>query len=277
VRMTPYEWGQAIIMASSSNSIVRWHARESSYGNTNILGVINIVTDGYTWVTYNIGPQEYPLPTGYHYYVYADNSDYSGYVYATDSDISTITLRYSSAPPSEFSGGGYISVPSLYNQVQAQSNGVYIKAANWTETPTYSYNWLFGTDGTFKVPAPGIIDHNNKPIGKRTSTVYENINESGNIGVDASSYDEYVIPLSASGLSANFLPPSNAYDSQIIMWNIRYLHNTDSVTLDSHFRVPMTTLNWSLSAGRMDIFAAKYNGPDNKWDVISFAPGYIIF
>ena len=153
-----------------------------------------------------------------------------------------------------------------------------MKVANWTETPTYSYNWYFGTDGTFRLPQYGVIlDNNNKPIGKRTSYVLGTMYSSDMVGVDASSYDEYVIPLSGSGLSATILPPSNPYDSQIIMWNIRYLYNADAVILDSAFRLPMTTLNWSLSAGRMDIFAAKYNGPDNKWDVISFAPGYIIF
>ena len=278
VRMTPYEWGQAIMMASTSDSIIRWHVRESAYGNTTILGVANIVTDGPTWVTYNIPTQEYPLPTGYHYYVSTDNSDYSGYLTATDSTIDTITIEYSGAPPSEFYGSGYLNPPFLYNQVQAQSNGVVVKVANWTEDPTYSYNWSFNTDGTFRLPQYGVIlDNNNKPIGKRTSSVYSVIYASTDISVDASSFDEYVIPLSGSGLSATILPPSNPYDSQIIMWNIRYLFDAGAVILDSAFRVPMTTLNWSLSAGRMDIFAAKYNQPDGKWDVISFAPGYIIF
>jgi len=278
VRMTPYEWGQAIMMASSSDAIIRWHVRETAYGNTNILGVVNIITDGATYVTYSIASQEYPLPTGYHYYVYTDNSDYSGYLYATDSSLDTITIQYSSAPPSEFYGSGYISAPSLYNQVQAQSNGVVVKVANWTEDPTYSYNWYFDTEGNFRLPQYGsILDNNNKPVGRRTSYRLNTMYSSDTVSVDASSYDEFVLALSGANLSATILPPSNAYDSQIIMWNIRYMFNADAIILDSAFRVPMTTLNWSLSAGRMDIFAAKYNGPDNMWDVISFAPGYIIF
>ena len=278
VRMTPYEWGQAIMLASTSDSIMRWHVRESATGNTTILGVANIVTDGPTWVTYNIPTQEYPLPTGYHYYVYTDNSDYSGYLVATDSTLDTITIQYSGAPPSEFYGSGWFYTPSLYNQVQAQSNGVVVKVANWTEDPTYSYNWYFDTEGNFRLPQYGsILDNNSKPIGRRTSYVLGTMYSSDTVSVDASSYNEFVVPLSGEDMTPIILPPSNAYDSQIIMWNIRYLYNADAIILDSAFRVPMTTLNWSLSAGRMDIFAAKYNGPDNKWDVISFAPGYIIF
>ena len=277
VRMTPYEIDQAIIMASTSDSIVRWHVRETAYGNFSILGVANIVTDGATYVTYNIPTQEYLLPTGWHYYVNADNSDYSGYLYAVDSTTDTITIQYSGAPPSDFFGGGYLYAPSLYNQVQAQSNGVVVKVANWTEEPTYAYWWSFNTDGTFQVAQGGIRDYNNKPIGRRTSQDLGTIYASTEITVDASSYDQFVVDLSGSGLSATFAVPDNAYDAQIIMWNVRYMFNADAIILDSNFRLPMTTLNWSLSAGRMDIFSAKFNELDNKWDVISFAPGYIIF
>jgi hypothetical protein len=82
------------------------------------------------------------------------------------------------------------------------------------------------------------------------------------------------VTLSGTSTSATFATPISAYDAQMIMWNVRYASNISLVSLASGFRTPLTTLNWSLSTNRMDIFAAQYNQPDNKWDVVSFAPGY---
>lgn len=97
---------------------------------------------------------------------------------------------------------------------------------------------------------------------------------SATISCNALSADQFVVSLSGLALSATFAAPISAYDAQIIMWNVRYTTNIARVLLASSFRTPTTTLNWSISTNKMDIFAAKYNALDSKWDVISFAPGY---
>lgn len=109
---------------------------------------------------------------------------------------------------------------------------------------------------------------------KRTSYTLGTFTSSQTITSNALSADRFVVTLSGASTSATFATPISAYDAQMIMWNVRYASNISLVSLASGFRTPLTTLNWSLSTNRMDIFAAQYNQPDNKWDVVSFAPGY---
>jgi hypothetical protein len=111
---------------------------------------------------------------------------------------------------------------------------------------------------------------------KRTTLTLPTLTSTGNITCNALSADQFVVSVSGATISATFTTPTNPYDAQIIMWNIRYNTNIAGVSLSSDFRIPTTTLNWSASANRMDIFAAKYNQLDSRWDVISFAPGYLI-
>jgi len=109
---------------------------------------------------------------------------------------------------------------------------------------------------------------------KRTTLTLATLSTTGTLSSNALSADQFVASLSGIALSATIGAPISAYDAQIIMWNIRYTTNIARVLLASSFRTPITTLNWSISANRMDIMAAKYNLLDSKWDVISFAPGY---
>jgi len=109
---------------------------------------------------------------------------------------------------------------------------------------------------------------------KRTTLTLATLSTTGTLSSNALSADQFVASLSGIALSATIGAPISAYDAQIIMWNIRYTTNIARVLLASSFRTPITTLNWSISANRMDIMAAKYNSLDSKWDVISFAPGY---
>lgn len=111
---------------------------------------------------------------------------------------------------------------------------------------------------------------------KRTTLTLATLSTTGTISSNALSADQFVVALSGIALSATIGAPISAYDAQIIMWNLRYTTNIARVLLDSSFRTPITTLNWTISTNRMDIMAAKYNALDSKWDVISFAPGYII-
>lgn len=113
---------------------------------------------------------------------------------------------------------------------------------------------------------------------KRTTLTLSTLSGTGlrGISADALSADQFVISLSGASLSAGILAPSNPYDSQVIMWNIRYLTNVAGISSAPVFRTPLTTLQWTLSTSRMDIMTAKYNLLDSKWDVIGFSPGYLI-
>ncbi len=114
------------------------------------------------------------------------------------------------------------------------------------------------------------------PYQRTTLTLPTVSGTSGTISSNALSAGQFVVALSGASLTATIATPSNPYDAQIIMWNLRYTTNVAAVSLAAGFRTPLTTLNWTVSANRMDIMAAKYNLLDSKWDVISFAPGYII-
>ncbi len=153
---------------------------------------------------------------------------------------------------------------SVYNTVSSNSattwnyQGTDVKAltSNWQA----SYTALASTSATWQT--------------KRKSLTLASLTTTGTVSCNALSADRFVVTLSGASTSATFATPISAYDAQMIMWNVRYASNISLVSLASGFRTPLTTLNWSLSTNRMDIFAAQYNEPDNKWDVVSFAPGY---
>jgi hypothetical protein len=46
----------------------------------------------------------------------------------------------------------YLGVPSIYSQFRTKSDGSWIQNANWTEDPTYSYDWHFKNDGSIDFP-----------------------------------------------------------------------------------------------------------------------------
>lgn len=111
---------------------------------------------------------------------------------------------------------------------------------------------------------------------KRVVNTNSTISSTQNILFNALSADHFIIPLSSSGspLTATFGFPTNGYNGQLLMWDVRNLTNNCYVSLSSNFRSPVSTLSWSNSANKMDILAAKYNQLDNKWDIVSFLPGY---
>lgn len=93
---------------------------------------------------------------------------------------------------------------------------------------------------------------------------------------DASMVDQYIISVSGSNVSAIFAYPTNGTNKQLLVWDVRFLSNNTYVELSSNFRLPTTTLNWSNSANKLDMIASKFNTQDNKWDVVSFLPGFSI-
>lgn len=216
--------------------------------------------------------------------------------WGTDSGVRTLTANWQ----------------NTYTTVQANSaswaidsttdTGVRALTANWQNTYTtfsgqsasnasvystvQSNSSTWGTGGG-SLPAGGTVNQilikNSDTAGdaswknKRTTlTLATASGASATISCNALSADQFVVSLSGVALSATFAAPISAYDAQIIMWNVRYTTNIARVLLAASFRTPATTLNWSISTNKMDIFAAKYNALDSKWDVISFAPGYTI-
>ena len=190
----------------------------------------------------------------------------------------------------EQSLGVYTTVQSNSAAWAADSvtdTGVRSLTSNWQNTYTTvqsnSSTWGSGTS----LPTGGATNQvlvknsatNNDVSWKNKRTTLTLATASGasaTISCNALSADQFVVALSGVALSATFAAPICAYDAQIIMWNVRYTTNVARIILASDFRAPATTLNWSISANKMDIFAAKYNQLDSKWDVISFAPGYSI-
>lgn len=184
---------------------------------------------------------------------------------------------------------------SVYTTVQSNSAqwatdsttdaGVRALTANWQGTYTTVQSNSSSWGGGGSLPSGGTVNQvlvkNSATSGdaswknKRTTlTLATASGTSATISCNALSADQFVVSLSGVALSATFAAPISAYDAQIIMWNVRYTTNIAKVILASDFRTPTTTLNWSISTNKMDIFAAKYNALDSKWDVISFAPGY---
>jgi hypothetical protein len=193
----------------------------------------------------------------------------------------------------QISVGGMERSLSVYSTVQTNS------ATNWNQTlsfnsgnaqlsisggNTISLSALSASGSGGSLPAGGttnqILVKNSATANdagwknKRITLTLPTLSTTGTLSSNALSADQFVVSLSGISLSATIGAPISAYDSQIIMWNIRYTTNIARVLLASSFRTPITTLNWSISTNKMDIMAAKYNLLDSKWDVISFAPGY---
>lgn len=217
----------------------------------------------------------------------------------TAASTDRLLLRNSSAL-SGADGFNQISVGNIERTLTVYST-VQSNSANWIQTlsfnssnaqlsisngNTISLSALSASDSGGSLPAGGtsgqILVKNSATSNdaswknKRTTLTLPTLSATGTLSSNALSADQFVASLSGISLSATIGAPSNPYDAQIIMWNIRYTTNIARVLLDSSFRTPITTLNWTVSANRMDIMAAKYNLLDSKWDIISFAPGYII-
>lgn len=97
---------------------------------------------------------------------------------------------------------------------------------------------------------------------------------SGTINTNASSGDIFDLTLAASGTLAN---PTSGVDGQSLRWRIT--HNANSLTLNfgNKFKIPSSAtspLPISSTSGTMDLLGATYDSSRDKWDIISFVPGY---
>jgi len=140
----------AIALASTSRSIVRWQAREEAQG-VEIEALIS-VTDigGDEWeVKFSVNPDRVMLDD---YVYYVNNAgDFNGEWYSTSGGEGTVTLIYDHSPVGDPTGG-VIAGPSKYSQVEATENAVYIKTAQWDPNETHQYFWEFMHDGGLRFP-----------------------------------------------------------------------------------------------------------------------------
>ena len=142
----------AIALASTSTTILRWQAREQAQPVTIESWTKIQNAGGGNWdVTFNVDPDRVMLPD-YYYYVYdADNTDFNGSWMSVDGGKGTVTLRYDFEPSND-PANGWIGGPSKYSQVQALDDALYIKTAQWDYDETHQYFWKFLHDGGLEFP-----------------------------------------------------------------------------------------------------------------------------
>ena len=139
----------SIALASTSDAIVRWQAREETDGVA-IEALVSIVPAGDFWdVTFSVNPDRVMLNS--YPYTVSDAGDFNASFEAVDGGTGTVTLRYDYEPEGDPTGG-VIGGPSKYSQIQANDNGVYIKAAAWNPGDSYQYFWQFNHDGEMIFP-----------------------------------------------------------------------------------------------------------------------------
>lgn len=200
-------------------------------------------------------PKEYTIPA---------SSFFAGY-----SSTGTVTWPSSSVNTMVWSNSANYNL----DKIQPVYTTVNTNSASWSGT---TINFISGGTLNQIWTKDGSADYAGSWKNKRLSQTLPPLTATGTINCNALSADQFVVSISGMSVSATFTTPVSPYDAQLIMWNVRYNTNIAGVSLSSDFRTPNTTLNWSISANTMDIFAAKYNALDLKWDVVSFAPGYHI-
>ena len=121
-------------------------------------------------IVWAIGPTERILPANYHYGMNGVMG-FDGYYFVPSTTATTVTMQYTNPQfietwPADVQAlnfateniNAYLNVPSIYSHFRAKSNGAWIQNANWSENPTYSYDWHFRNDGV--LDAPGQINDN---------------------------------------------------------------------------------------------------------------------
>jgi hypothetical protein len=115
-------------------------------------------------IVWAITPTERVLPAGYHYGMNGVMG-FDGYYRVPSTTLGTVTMQYTNPQFNETwpadvqaldfaaeSINAYLDVPSIYSQFRTRSNGAWIQNANWSENPTYSYDWHFQNNGAIHFP-----------------------------------------------------------------------------------------------------------------------------
>jgi hypothetical protein len=105
--------------------------------------------------------------------------------------------------------------------------------------------------------------------------IVESIAFSSTIETDARAANIFNVTLTGNATLAN---PTNPVDGKTLRWRILQDGvGGRAVTLGNKFVIPSSAtspLPFSTLANRMDILAATYHAARDKWDIVSFVPGY---
>ena len=150
---------ESIAIKSNQSAALRWHIRDDgSFVGSDSLVILShnqSLSDG-SAVGFDITEREIPPVTGHYYYVNINTGDsqFNGQYLCVASTTTTITFDYVNDVSAYDTTGitGNIGLPSIYNQVEARENGVWIKNANWSDPSNYAHYWNFKTDGSIQFP-----------------------------------------------------------------------------------------------------------------------------
>ena len=167
IAIQPFYNREAISLKSSDSAAIRWHIRD---GGQSVAGwSIHATSIAQQNGEQGVGPYQtqfvideldFVPPIGYHYAVDTNGGPWDGSYICTASTNTTITLEYPGpnlpGANEEFTGGN-IHPPSIYNQVEVDEGGAWIKNANWSEPGGQVHYWHFGTDGVLSGPGMGTL------------------------------------------------------------------------------------------------------------------------
>ena len=160
VAIMPNTDNEAISLKSSDSAAIRWHVRNngqssSDAGKLNPTSAEVVAGDGNYLVTFTF-PEENSVPTttqNYYSVVAPNSTNYEGAFLPSAATTTTLTLIYESDPGVFDPTDSYINQPSVYSQVEANEDGVWIKNADWSNGPaSYSNYWQFTKDGSIHFP-----------------------------------------------------------------------------------------------------------------------------
>ena len=160
IAIMPTTDNEGIALKSSDSAAIRWHVRNNGASAAGAGQLIPtsaevVAGDGNYLVTFTF-PAENSVPTitQNYYSVTAPNStNYNGVFLPSAATTTTLTLIYESDPGAFDPTDSYINQPSVYSQVEANEDGVWIKNANWSSGPgSYSNYWQFTKDGSIHFP-----------------------------------------------------------------------------------------------------------------------------
>lgn len=136
--------------------------------------------------------------------------------------------------------------------------------------------WIFATSGNLTIPGSISFPDGSVQTSAPTNlpTVVQLGSVSGTINTDATLGDIFDLTLAASGTLAN---PASGVDGQSLRWRITHDANNLTLNFGDKFKIPSSAsspLPISSTSGSMDLLGATYDQSRDKWDVISFVPGY---
>jgi hypothetical protein len=158
ISISPTKAGEAIAIKSQNSAALRWHIRDNSASLANEQPIIptgaTVVSNGEVFdVTFTFPELDGVPAVGYTYNITANEGYWSGSYISTAATKTSLSFTYPSDPGIfDVEIGIQIGQPSVYNQIEARQNGVWIKNANWSEPNGYAHYWQFTNEGSIHFP-----------------------------------------------------------------------------------------------------------------------------